>query len=179
MERSSHPVRATSWRPATKCCSSRTATSNTRSAPRSTAPAYYPRASSSDTEKRQLFAGAPLDQQRNIIAHGAAVEASMHRPHHRIDHVASHAGVSALQIVHKLTDSYLLIDTCHRDKICTTFTVSSTAQFAVPSHRPCRRQPDLQMWAPKAGMTAIAVRTARKFLNSHAFRHERAGAATR
>lgn len=44
----------------------------------------------------------------------------------RVDCLASQTGMPTVQLFHKITDSHLLVDTCHGDKICTTFTDSST-----------------------------------------------------
>lgn len=101
-----------------------------RSGPRSTAPECHPSASALQAQQRQFLASTPFNQQRNIIAQRAAVEAGVFGANHRLHDVAGQAWMSTVQLLHKVTDPCLLTEYRHGVKICTTFTVSSTTRMA-------------------------------------------------
>lgn len=94
-------------------------------------------------EQGQFLARPPLHQQWNVVTQRAVIEAGVLGPNHRLDDVASQIRMPPMKLFHELADPYLPTEYRHRDKICTTFTVSSTAEIDVDDGQPRAPQPSL------------------------------------
>lgn len=87
--------------------------------------------------------------------------------------------MAALQILNELTDTYLLIDTCHGDKICTTFAISSTTRNAVGVGQPSVRQPGLYTFKTNTTEVDVTVRICCKPFIACVFRDRHAAGTAR